>query len=64
MFSLVNLKHIQKLEILYEFDVSFHTKVQSPVLLIVTQTKLSGIYRHKPIVTYCTLMKRHALLAI
>ena len=26
--------------------------------------KLSGIYRHKPIVTYWALMKRHALLTI
>ena len=24
-------KHIQKLEILYEFDVRFHTKVRSPI---------------------------------
>ena len=28
---LINLKHIQKLEILYEFDVRFHTKVRSPI---------------------------------
>ena len=27
----INLKHIQKLEILYEFDVRFHTKVRSPI---------------------------------
>ena len=32
MFStLINLKNIQKLEILYEFDARFHTKVQSPI---------------------------------
>ena len=29
-----------------------------------TQTKLSSIYRHKPIVTYWTLKKRQALLTI
>ena len=29
--TVINLKHIQKLEILYEFDVRFHTKVRSPI---------------------------------
>ena len=29
--TLINLKRIQKLEILYEFDARFHTKVQSPI---------------------------------
>ena len=39
--TLINLKHIQKLEILYEYDVRFHTKVRSPichVLLAVQNT--------------------------
>ena len=31
---------------------------------IFTQTKLSSIYRHKPIVTYWTWKKRQALLTI
>ena len=31
---------------------------------IFIQTKLSSIYRHKPIFTYWALMKRHALLTI
>ena len=39
--TLINLKQIQKLEILYEFDVRFHTKLRSPichVLLAVQNT--------------------------
>ena len=44
------LKHIQKLEILYEFDVSFHTNV--PIYWIFTQAELSSIYRNKPIFTW------------
>ena len=35
---------------------------QQTVYWIFTQTKLSSIYRHKPIFTYWALMKRHALL--
>ena len=30
--TFINLKHIQKLEILYEFDVRFHTKVRKSTL--------------------------------
>ena len=86
--TLIKLKHIQKLEILYEFVVRFHPKVRKSNLSrftdcakhasaralihfqqtiypwIFTQTKLSSIYRHKPIVAYWALMKRHALLTI
>ena len=29
--TFINLKHIQKLQILYEFDVRFHTKVRNPI---------------------------------
>ena len=35
---------------------------QQTIYWIFTQTKLSSIYRHKPIFTYWALMKRHALL--
>ena len=77
------IEHIQKLEILYEFDVRFHTKArmsnlscltdctkhasagalihrQQTIHWIFTQTKLSSIFRHKPIVTYWALKKRQA----
>ena len=40
--TLIKLKHIQKLEILYEIDVRLHTKVRSPichVLLAVQNTR-------------------------
>ena len=37
---------------------------QQQVHWIFIQTKLSSIYRHKPIVIYWALMKRHALLTI
>ena len=85
--TFINLTHIQKLEIFYEYDVCFHTKVrksnlscftdytkhtsagaliyrQQTIYWIFTQTKLSSIYRHKPIVTYWALMNRQALLTI
>ena len=77
------IEHIQKLEILYEFD-DITPKRGSPichVLLTVqnthrrallfidktvhwifTQTKISSIYRRKPIVTYWAWKKRQALL--
>ena len=81
------IEHIQKLEILYEFDICFNIKARKPNLScftdctkhassgalihrqqtvhwIFTQTKLSSIYRHKPIVTYWALKKSQALLTI
>ena len=81
------IEHIQKLEILYEFDVRFQIKARMSNLSCFTactkhasagalihrqqtirwtfmQTKLSSVYRHKPIVTYWTLEKRQALLTI
>ena len=32
LLKFINLKHMQKLEILYEFDIRFHTKVREPNL--------------------------------
>ena len=37
---------------------------QQTIYWIFTQTKLSSIYRNKPIVTYHALMKSQALLTI
>ena len=74
--TFINLKHISKLEILYEFDARFQTKVrksnlscfadctkhasavalvhgQQTIYWILTQTKLSSIYRDK---LYCHLL--------
>ena len=81
------IEHIQKLEILYEFYVRFHTKArmsnlscfidctkhasagalihrQQTIYWTFTQTKLSSIYRYKPVVTYWALKKSQALLTI